>query len=152
PTQITATVPTTAVTGSGVVTNAGGAGTAAGSFTVLPRVTGFSPSSAAALSNVTIKGTGLASPSAVKFAGEAAQVVSSTATSVVVKVPTTAGVGQIGVTTGGGSSTSALSFKPLPRFGTLPAVQAGDTKVVLPGTNLLGATSVKLGSLPLNVT
>ena len=144
--QITATAPAAAVDGPLSVTTAGGTTSLPDSFSIEPTVGSFSPASTPAGANVTITGSGLAGATGVTFAGEAAQIVSATATSIVAKVPGTAGVGPIEVTTPNGTSGSLLAFKPLPRL-VVPATpnQAGDD-VALTGTNLLGAT-LKIGTL-----
>ena len=147
PTQITATVPSSATSGTLTVTNAGGT-TPGGTFSVLPKVTSFSPTSGAANSTVAVNGTGLGSATGITFGGVAGTVVSSTATQVKATVPAGAPVGPIDVTTPVDHFTTATSFKPLPRLTPLSTtpVQAGD-ELTLTGTNLLDPAIVKIGTL-----
>src|SRR3954471_13233240 len=147
PTQITTTVPTAALSGPITVTNAGGA-TPSPTFDVLPRVTSFTPSSAVAGSPITIGGTGLAGATDVSFGGVPGQIVSSAATKAVARVPAGAPVGVVGVTTPSGSSASTASFRPVPKLtGSAPGpARAGDA-LTLTGSNLLGASGLRLGAL-----
>ena len=55
-TQITATVPASATTGALAITTPGGTATSTGSYTVSPRITSFTPSSAVAGTGVVING------------------------------------------------------------------------------------------------
>ncbi len=124
--------------------------TATGTLPAEPHISGFTPSSGVAGTSVSISGTGLAGPTDVSFGGVSAQIVSATATKVVAKVPAAALVGTITVTTPGGPATSTFAFKPVPKLSSAvpgPA-QAGDV-VTLTGSNLLAASSLKLGPLGL---
>ena len=97
--QLRVTVPTAAVTGPIVVVNAGGQATSS-TFTVDPKITSFSPSSAHVGSTITISGTGLAGATEVDFGGGvSATPTSSTATSVHVVVPAGATTGPLTVHT-----------------------------------------------------
>jgi YD repeat-containing protein len=76
-------------------------------------IIGFSPSSGAVGTTVTISGTGFsstASQNAVSFNGTAASVTYATATQLVVTVPSGATTGQINVTSPDGSATSSASY------------------------------------------
>jgi len=112
-TQITATVPAGATTGSLQVTTAGGGpATSASPFTVVagPAITSFSPTSGPVGTSVAITGTNLTGVTDVKFNGVTATFGTSTATSVTATVPTGATTGKITVTTPGGTATSATDF------------------------------------------
>ncbi len=144
-TQVRVVVPSSAVTGPVTVTNAGGSTTTAETFTVLPAIKSFSPSSTVAGRSVTINGTGLAGASDVSFNGTTAVVTRDTATSLSAQVPAAATAGPITVTTPGGPVATG-TFKPLPALtGATPLpAQVGDT-LTLTGTNLVGAASLTLG-------
>ena len=118
---------------------------------MLPAITTFTPTSAAAGGLVTINGDALGNATSVTFTG-AAPVTPTllSPTQLRVTVPTDAGVGPITVTSPTGSATSSASFKPLARV-TVPStpVQAGDT-VALSGSNLADVTAVKIGALSLS--
>jgi len=154
PTSLRFTVPAAAVSGPIRVTNAGGTATGP-TFTVDPKITGFTPTAAAGLASVTIAGTGLAGATEVDFNGDASPlIVSNTATSVVAEVPVDATNGPITVTTAAGTSApSATVFKPLAKitgFSGEPA-QVGDTVTVngYDFTATGAAPTVKLGTLTL---
>ncbi len=151
-TQLTATVPTGAVSGPITITNAGGTTASTDTFTVLPKVTSVAPSSGVAGTSVSVSGTGLAGATDVSFGGVSAQIVSAAADKVVAKVPASAPVGVIAVTTPGGTASSTTQFKPVPKLtGAVPGpAQAGDTLTVT-GSNLLAASLLKLGTLPVPI-
>lgn len=105
-TQITFVVPAAAKTGSISVSGPDVTSNAIG-FGVEPRVTGFSPTSAAAGSVLTITGTGLAGATTVAFNGGNGTILSTTATTVRVRVPSGVMNGQITVTTLGNYTSVA---------------------------------------------
>ena len=149
PTQVTATVPAGATTGTVAVTTPGGMGTSAGSFTVIqpPTVSSFSPASGPVGTSVTINGTNLTAASAVKFHGTSAvSYVVNSAIKITATVPAGATTGTIAVTTAGGTATSAGTFTviPAPTVGSFsPASGPVGTSVTINGTNLTGASAVK---------
>ena len=112
PTQITATVPATATSGTIAVTTPGGSATSVASFTVIPAPTlsGFTPASGLVGTSVTLTGTGLAGATAVRFNGTVATFGVDSPTQITATVPATATSGTISVTTPGGSATSVSSF------------------------------------------
>src|SRR3989442_1460439 len=67
PTQITATVPASATTGTIAVTTPAGTTTSGSAYTVLPHISSFSPTSGAIGSSVTINGSGFDSVTGVTF-------------------------------------------------------------------------------------
>jgi hypothetical protein len=79
-------------------------------FKVQPTVTSFTPPSGPVGTSVTIKGTGLEQTTRVTFDGKSATFTVIKDTEVTADVPTGAVTGKIGVTTKGGSATSATSF------------------------------------------
>jgi len=114
-TQITATVPTGATTGTISVTDTEGTATSATTFTVTPSptptLTSFAPTSGAEGDTITLTGTGFTGASAVTFNGTAATTFTvDSDTSITVTVPTGATTGAIVVTTPGGTATSATDF------------------------------------------
>jgi hypothetical protein len=82
-----------------------------GSTASSPTITGFSPTSGAVGTKVTITGTNLSGAITVTFNGTVATITKNTATKIKVKVPTGATTGKIEVTTAGGTVTSAKKFK-----------------------------------------
>lgn len=111
-TQVTATVPTGAKTGAKItITTSGGIATSPGAFTVVPSITGFSPTSGPVGTAVTITGNSFTKTTKVTFGGIVAtsfQVMSDTQVDAL--VPTGAVTGTIAVTTPGGTGTSSASF------------------------------------------
>ncbi len=115
-TQVTATVPAGAKTGQKItITTAGGTATSPTAFTVVPSITGFSPSSGPAGTSVAISGNSLTGTTKVAFGGVAAtsfQVIKDTEVDAL--VPAGAVTGPIAVTTPGGTATSATNFTVTP--------------------------------------
>jgi hypothetical protein len=144
-TQITATVPNNATTGTIKVTTPGGTATSASSFTVAPTITNFNPASGPVGTSVVINGANLGGATSVKFNGTSATTftVNST-TRITATVPGGATTGTIAVTTPGGTATSANSFTVTPAITSFsPTSGPVGTSVVITGTSLTGATSVK---------
>jgi hypothetical protein len=133
PTTLTLMVPATAATGAIAVTTPGGTATSSSSFAVLPAtpaatITGFSPSSAAPGTMVTVSGTNLSGATAVTLNSVAITgftVVNST--TITFTVPTGAATGPLAVTTPGGTATSSMPFTVLP---SLVNVGTGDLGVL----------------------
>ena len=106
-------------------------------------ISGFSPISGPVGTSVTIFGSGFnvaPASNTVKFNGTAATVISATATSLVVAVPSGASTGAISVTNGANTATSATSFTvaslgapTLTSF--TPTIGSQGTAVTLNGTN-----------------
>jgi uncharacterized repeat protein (TIGR01451 family) len=122
-TQITATVPTGATSGTVGVTTSDGTATSPSAFTVTagpppppplpppgPTVTGLAPGSGPVGTSVTISGTNLTGASSVRFNGAAASFAVNSATQITATVPTGATSGTVAVTTSGGTATSSTSF------------------------------------------
>ena len=128
-TQITATVPSGATTGTIAVTTPVGTGTSTASFTVgsapasPPTVTSFSPASGLVGTSVTLTGTNFTGATKVAFNGTAAPTYSViSATQITATVPSGATTGTIAVTTPVGTGTSTASFTvstTSPKFWTL---------------------------------
>jgi hypothetical protein len=147
-TQITATVPANATTGPISVTTAGGTATSAVSFTVSPRVTGFTPVGAAVGASVAISGVNLTGATAVKFNGTSAAFIVNSALKITAAVPAGATSGAISVTTPVGTATSATTFSVATQITAFsPTSGAPATSVAITGVNLTGATAVRFNGL-----
>ncbi len=111
PTEITATVPANATTGTVEVTLPGGTLSTAVPFQVTPIVSSFSPTSGPPGTDVTITGTSLAGATSVSFGGVATTVLQvKSSTEILASVPDGAISGNISVTTAGGAGVSAGVF------------------------------------------
>ncbi|RTQ45109.1 T9SS type A sorting domain-containing protein [Hymenobacter gummosus] len=153
-TQLTATVPATATTGVLSVTTAGGTYTTTASFTVLPTLTSFAPSSGPEGTSVTITGTGLAGTTGASFNGTAVTTIAALgATSLTVLVPAGASTGPVSVTTTGGTASSTASFTVTSAVTAFsPTSGPTGTTVVISGTTLTGATAVTFGGVSATFT
>ena len=157
-TQVRATVPTGATTGTLSVTAAGGSVTSTSSYTVTvptptPTVVSFSPSSGTAATAIAVTGTNLTGATSVTFNGKPSTFVVLSATSLVAVVPAGATTGRIAVTTPGGTATSAAIFT-VKKGTAAPAISSVTpssgpvgTVVTLTGANLGAAQSARIGTL-----
>jgi IPT/TIG domain len=143
-TSLKAIVPAAATDGPVTVTTAFGSAISAASFLVLPTITSFTPTSGAAGVTVTINGSGFGAENGVTFTGDGDAngiPVFSSATQIVVQVPTNVKVGPVTVYTHGGThnTTSTASFSPLPSITGFNHASAmpGDTLIVS-GANFTG--------------
>ena len=111
-----------------------------------PTVTGFTPTSGAVGTGVTVNGTGFTGATAVKFNGTSATFTVTSSTAISTSVPSGASDGTISVTTPNGTGTSSSSFNvlfpPTVTSFTPTSGIVGDP-VTLTGTNFTGATAVK---------
>jgi len=110
-TQITAVVPAGAKTGKIAVTTQGGAATSTATYSVVPSISSFSPTSGPVGTAVTILGNSFTGATQVTFGGMAAtsyQVINDTQVDAL--VPSGAKTGPIAVTTVGGTGASSMSF------------------------------------------
>jgi hypothetical protein len=118
-TQITATVPAGASTGTIAVTTPSGTGTSTTSFTVTvppaaPTLTSFTPTAGPVGTTVTLTGTHFSGATAVTFNGPVAASFSVvSATQITATVPAGATTGTIAVTNPAGTGSSAASFTVL---------------------------------------
>ena len=128
-TQIVATVPTGATSGTIKVTTSGGSTTSSATYTVTaatvpaPTLSSFSPTSGVVGTSVTITGTNFTNASAVGFNGTGAAYTVNSATGVTATVPSGATTGTVKVTTPGGTATSTASF-------TVTATATGTSVVI----------------------
>jgi hypothetical protein len=142
--QLRLTVPTAASSGTITVTTAGGTATSAATLTVLPRVTGFTPSAAAVGATVTITGNAFGGATDVLFNGVATAPATVLTTKITVPVPADASTGKLTVVTGAGSGQSAATFKVLPKLTSFsPGSGVVGTSVTITGTGFTDVTTVK---------
>ena len=147
PTQLQATVPNGATDGPVTVTALGGVTQQAGSFTVQPRITGFSPLSGAAGATVTISGSAFVGASQVTIAGVPATFTVSSYSTIKATVPVIVSPGPITVTTPDGIATSTASFGIVPVIsGFTPTHGKVGTSVAITGSGFTGASAVKFNT------
>jgi len=158
--QLSATVPSGATTGSVSVTTAGGTAASGSNFTVVsapaisaPVISGFTPSSGGVGTAVTITGSRFTGTTRVAFNGVSAPFRLISDTTLVTGVPSGAKSGRITVTTAGGTATSSSNYSVGSRS-VSPRVQSFSpssgkvgTAVTVTGTNLGGITSAKIGGV-----
>jgi hypothetical protein len=141
------------------VTTPGGtsATSPADQFTYLaaPALTGISPAAGPATGGtlVTITGTSLAYATAVDFGSTPVTIVSDTATQISVTSPAGAGVGEVTVTTPGGTSgaSSANQFTYVPVVTGISAyggLATGGTLVTITGAGFTNSSAVDFGTIP----
>jgi hypothetical protein len=146
--QITATVPPNATTGTVSVTNAAGTATSSGTFTVAPRITGFSPGNGVVGASVTINGSNFTGATAVTWNGTSSTFIVNASNKITATVPAGATTGKIGVTTPAGTATSGASFSVKPGITSFtPTGGAVGTSVTITGTTFTGAMSVKFNGM-----
>lgn len=146
PTQITATVPAGATTGTISVTTPSGVAASTLSFTVSPTITGIAPTQGPVGTNVVISGTTFNGATTVTFNGVASYFTVNSSTQITATVPATATTGTIAVTTPGGVATSSGPFTVTPTIASFaPASGPVFTSVVITGTTLAGASAVTFG-------
>ncbi len=147
-TQLEATVPAGATTGFISVSTASGTGTSTAKFFVWPRLTGFSPAAGVAGTSVSLTGANFTNATAVQFNGIAASFTVNSATNLTAIVPADALTGTLSVTTPAGIVASTTNFFVPPTIsGFTPAVGREGTNVLISGTALLGATTVKFNGV-----
>jgi large repetitive protein len=108
-TVLSTAVPAAAVSGPVTVTNAGGS-TPAGTFTVIPKVTGFSPSSGPTGATITVNGSGFDSTATLSIGsahGGDLAVTPTSPTSAKFHVPNGADTGHLTVTTTSGAGATS---------------------------------------------
>ena len=153
---LTFTVPAGATSGAVAVTTQGGTATSATTFTVLaaPTIASLAPASGPVGTTVTVTGSNLTGATALTLNGVAITgftVVNATTLTFV--VPTGATSGAVAVTTPGGTATSTTAFTvtvpvPAPTITSFTPTTGGvGTTVTVTGTNLTGATAVRIGTL-----
>jgi IPT/TIG domain-containing protein/List-Bact-rpt repeat protein len=114
-------------------------------FTTAPVVRSFTPARAVGGAQVTVTGANFTNATGVTFDGVAASSFTvDSPTEITATVPATASTGRITLVTPGGSASSSIAFKPEPAIGSLaPEAAVGGAEVVVQGTNLSQASSVR---------
>jgi hypothetical protein len=136
--------PTIATSGTITVTTAGGTAASASTLSVLPRVTGFTPSAAAVGTTVTISGNAFGGATNVLFDGVGALPATVLPTKVTVPVPADASTGKLTVVTGAGPGLSAATFKVLPKLTSFsPGSGVVGTGITITGSGFTDVTAVK---------
>lgn len=155
-TKLVATVPSGATTGKITVTVAGNTATSLTDFVVgpagaAPTISGFSPTTGAAGTSVTITGTNFDTTPAnnlVQFNTTFTTATSSTTTQLIAVVPVGASSGKVKVGTPFGNATSASDFiVPPPNFSTADVVATGRITIDGSSANLNVAQTGKIGIL-----
>jgi len=146
--QITATVPTGAASGTIIVSTPNGTARSDSVFTVtmLPAIAGFSPAGGGVGSSVTITGANFVSVTGVAFNGvSAVSPTVNSSTLITASVPAGATTGPISVTTANGTAQSAAAFTVVPApviTAFTPASGSAGTLVTVAGNNFSGVTAV----------
>ncbi len=153
-TQLIATVPIGAVTGTISVTTPGGSAITGSAFTIstpaAPAISGFSPGSGPVGTSVTVSGSGFTGVTSVRLNGLAVVPTVPNAGQLSFPVPTGATSGRISILASGGLMRSATDFivVPAPAITAFsPASGAVGSAVTLTGTNLTGATAVRFNGV-----
>jgi hypothetical protein len=145
-------VPQGASTGPIEVTNHLGTTTSPEDFVVPgPSVTGFSPAAGKVGDVVTVTGIGFFDVAEVAFAGVSAEILGSSPTTIVARVPVQATTGPITVTNANGVGASTSEFKVYLRPEILsftPTSGSVGTSVTIDGSGFEGATRVLFGATP----
>jgi len=155
-TQLTATVPSGATTGRITVTTPAGSATSAQDFTVTgappaPTISSFVPITGPVGTSVVITGTHFTGATDVRFKNTSAtEFTVNSDTRITAVVPSGAMTGKIGVTTPGGTGTSAANFTVTPPGSPTitsfsPTSGPSGTAVTIEGTNFTGTTAVRFG-------
>jgi len=153
-TQITAIVPSGALTGPITVTNPSGTATSSSNFTVTvagaPTISSFSPGSGPVGTSVLIVGTNFTNVTGVKFNRTSASFTVNSSTQITATVPPGATSGPISVTNLNGTATSSTKFTvvaaPTITAFSPTSGQVGTT-VTITGTNFTGATGVRFNGV-----
>ncbi|MHB8520025.1 MAG: hypothetical protein ACYDH9_04640 [Limisphaerales bacterium] len=151
-TQITATVPPGATTGRITITTPNGLATSADVFSVVsvPVIGGFSPAAGGVGTPVTITGANLTGATNVLFNNVPAAFTVDASSQITTAIPSGATTGLIQVMTPAGTAASPGVFVVIPTpaiSGFTPSVGAVGTRVIITGTNFVGASAVQFNGL-----
>lgn len=150
-TQIVAKVPTGALTGKISVITPAGTAQSAGTFTVGPWISTFSPAAAPVGASVIVRGGNFANITGVKIGNAtlaAGTYTVNSSTQITATVPTTATNGPITVINAIGTAISANNFSVLPAITSFtPTIAKTGAVVTLTGNNFLGVTGVKFNNV-----
>jgi uncharacterized repeat protein (TIGR01451 family) len=145
-TNITAIVPSNALTGPISVVAPAGLAISATNFFAAPRIDSFSPTVGGPSTSVTINGLNLTNASAVRFNGATANFNVVSSERITATAPNGVTSGPITVVTPGGTVTSTGNFFVAPRIsGFSPSGGPTGAVVTITGVNFLGATNVRFG-------
>jgi large repetitive protein len=148
--HLVVTVPTGASTGKVTVKETSGLGTTStGDFTIVSGVTGFSPASGTAGTDVTITGTDLGSAS-VTFNGISASITSNTATTIHATVPAGATTGSLVVTTASATIDAGTFLVPATIASFSPLSGSGADAVTIHGTGFTNVSAVAFNLVPVS--
>ncbi|MBM2821663.1 MAG: Peptidase protein [Thermoleophilia bacterium] len=158
--SVTATEVQTTLPASGAVTNNLAATTPAGQSAGLklgirPSISGFTPASAPAGTQITLDGQTFTGTTKVSFGSASASATFTVVSTTQLKatVPSAAVTGPLTVTNAGGTTLSADSFGVLAKVSSFsPASGVAGTQVTMTGTGLIGATSVKFNGVEATAT
>jgi hypothetical protein len=152
-TQINVTVPANATSGKIKVTNSLGTAISVNNFYVTPFISAISPTSGNAGSTLTITGTNLGSAK-VRFNSTEVTPVTNTNTNITVIVPSI-GAGAVNVTVvnqGGTSNSKTFTISsPVVLDEIVATANITEQLILLKGSNLLGASKVKFGTVEADV-
>jgi uncharacterized repeat protein (TIGR01451 family) len=153
-TSISVDAPAGVTTGLISVRSASGNNTNANPFYVPPVITGFSPSSGRAGTNVTITGTNFLGATAVWFGSLSTSALTVLSNGAVrVAVPANAATGPIRVDAPAGSATTTSNFLVVPIiYGFTPGVGGVGTSVTVTGANFYGASSLSFNGTATSVS
>ncbi len=159
-TELRTTVPNGATTGKISVTTPNGTALSSSHFTVetppppAPQIAGFSPTSGAVGTVVTVTGANLSGVTDVQFNGVSAGFTEISDSEVQATVPQNATTGKISVTTPGGTAVSVDDFTvttpppPPPEItGFTPTSGPVGTEVTVAGSNFNGVTDVQFNGI-----
>ncbi len=149
-TTITA-VLSTGATGNVSVTSQEGTATSSGfTFIPVPTITGFTPTTAASGTIITISGSNFTGATSVSFGGTAATSFSVDSDVSISATVSSGSSGVVSVTSPGGTATSSgFVFNPAPTITSFtPTANSSGAIVTITGTNFTGATSVTFGGTP----
>ncbi|MBL7992295.1 MAG: IPT/TIG domain-containing protein, partial [Candidatus Kapabacteria bacterium] len=149
--QITATVPAGALSGTVSVTTLAGAASLSGfTFLAPPVVSGFTPTSAGVGASVVIAGSNFSGADTVRIGGVVASFVVNSASQITATVPAGAASGSVSVRTPYGTgSLAGFVFIPSPAITSFsPAVAGAGDVVTINGTNFTDASAVSFGGVP----
>lgn len=120
------------------------------SHAMRPSITSFTPASAGAGQNVTIRGTNLTDAREVSFGGIAASSFLVSDDSLITATVGTGATGNVSVITYAGTAVKAgFTIIPPPTISSFtPASSATGAVISINGTNLTGATAVSFGGIP----
>lgn len=156
PTQISAIVPTNAVTGVITVSNPNGSGSGKAPFIVVgnvPVVADFHPRTGVPGVTVTLEGLNFTGATAVRFNGAAAAFSVTAPTQILAVVPAEATSGPVSVTTTSGTGQSTKLFLAPPRLSEFsPTNGLAGARVLIQGTNFIELTSVEFNGVPSSFT